>query len=180
MRKRNLCLLSLLLLLALAGEASAGGYADGKPLRFDLYYGYLIVVRGGVGPFRNLHFLLDTGASPSIVDRKLMQKLHLGETPGVLAGINGRVQAGLTTVPSLQFGAVRKENFPAVIEDLSFFDKALPVRVDAVIGLDVLGQVPFEIDYASGRILFGSIASLEEFPALADAGGTSHGDRGTQ
>lgn len=160
MRNRYLRLLSLLLLLALAGEASARGYTDGKPLRFDLYRGYLIVFRGAAGPLKDLNFVLDTGASPTVVDRKLMQKLHLGETPGVLAGINGRAQTGMTTVPSLQFGAVRKENFPVLVEDLSFFDRALPVRIDAVIGLDVMAQMPFEIDYASDQIHFGSVSAL--------------------
>lgn len=160
MRNRYFRLLSLILLLALAGEASARGYTEGKPLRFDLYRGYLIVARGAAGPLKDLNFVLDTGASPTVVDRRLMQKLHLAETPGVLAGINGRVQTGLTTMPDLEFGAVRKDGFPVLVEDLSFFDKVLPVRIDAVIGLDVLGQTPFEIDYGSGQIVFGSVPAL--------------------
>jgi predicted aspartyl protease len=161
MRGRNFCLLSLLILLALAVEPPARGYTDGKPLRFDLYRDYLIVARGSVGSQKDLNFLLDTGANPTVLDRRVVQKLHLQEVPGVLAGINGRVQAGRATVPSLQFGPNRRDNFGVVVEDLSFFSKALPVRIDGVIGLDVVGQSPFEIDYAAGRILFGSIPSLK-------------------
>jgi predicted aspartyl protease len=161
MRGRGLCLLSLLMFLALAGEPLARGYTDAKPLRFDLYRDYLIVARGSVGSQKDLNFLLDTGANPTVVDRRVAHKLHLQERPSVLAGINGQVQAGLATVPSLQFGPIRRDNFGVVVEDLSFFSKAIPVRIDGVIGLDVVGQSPFEIDYAASRIFFGPMPSLK-------------------
>jgi len=161
MRGRNLCLLSLLMLLALAVEPLARGYTDARPLRFDLYRDYLIVARGSVGSQKGLNFLLDTGTSPTVLDRRVAQKLHLQERPSVLAGINGRVQAGQATVPSLQFGPIRRDDFAVVVEDLSFFSKAIPVPIDGVIGLDVVGQSPFEIDYAASRILFGPIPSLK-------------------
>jgi predicted aspartyl protease len=161
MRGRSFCLLSFLMLLALAVEPSARGYTDGKPLRFDLYRGYLIVARGSVGSQKDLNFLLDTGANPTVLDRRVVQKLHLQEAPGVLAGINGRVQAGQATVPNLQFGPIQRDDLAVVVEDLSFFSKALPVRIDGVIGFDVVGQSPFEIDYAASRILFGPVPSLK-------------------
>ena len=63
-------------------------------------------------------------------------------------------------MPSLQFGPVRQDNFPVLIEDLSFFQKALPVHIDAVVGLDMLGQSAFEIDYTSREIRFGPPSSL--------------------
>jgi hypothetical protein len=54
---------------------------------------------------------------------------------------------------------------------LSFFDKALPVRIDAVIGLDVVGQGAFEIDYSSRQINFGPISSLKNSLRLQMKGG---------
>jgi hypothetical protein len=61
----------------------------------------------------------------------------------------------------LQIGPTRRDNLPVVIEDLSFFDKALPVRIDGVIGLDVVGQTAFEIDYSSREINFGPISPFK-------------------
>ena len=171
MRGRNFCLLSLLTLLALAGELPARGYTDAKPLRFDLYHDYLIVARGSVGSQKGLNFLVDTGANPSVLDRRVAQKLHLQERPSILAGINGRVQAGQATVPSLQFGPIRRENVNMVVADLSFFSKAIPVPIDGVIGLDVVGQTPFEIDYAASQISFGPIPSLKNSVPLELRGG---------
>ena len=161
MRGRTFCLLSLLMLLAVAVEPPARGYTDGKPLRFDLYRNYLIVARGSVGSQKDLNFILDSGANPTVLDRRVAQKLHLQEAAGVLAGVNGRVQAGLVTVPNLQFGPIQRENLSVVVEDLSFLSKALPVRIDGVIGFDVVGKDPFEIDYTANRILFGPMPSLK-------------------
>ncbi len=166
MRGRNFCLLSLLILLALSSEPPARGYTDTKPLRFDLYRDYLIVARGSVGSQNDLNFLVDTGTNPTVLDRRVAEKLHLQERPSILAGINGRVQAGQATVPDLQFGPIRIDNFRVVVEDLTFFSKAIPVRIDGVIGLDVVGQIPFEIDYTASRITFGSIPSLKNSVSL--------------
>jgi predicted aspartyl protease len=168
---RNFCLLSLLVLLALASALPARGYTEAKPLRFDLYHDYLIVARGSVGSQKGLNFLVDTGANPSVLDRRVAQKLHLQERPSILAGINGRVQAGQTTVPSLQFGPIHRENVNMVVADLSFFSKAIPVPIDGVMGLDVVGQTPFEIDYAAGQISFGLIPSLKNSVPLELRGG---------
>jgi hypothetical protein len=81
------------------------------------------------------------------------------------------VLAGRTIVPSLKVGPVRRENLPVLVEDLSFLEKALSDRIDAVIGLDVLGQGPFEIDYISHRIYFDPVPSLANSLPLELKGG---------
>jgi predicted aspartyl protease len=163
MRVRNYCWLSLLTILLVAGEPAARGYTEGHAVRFDLYSNYLIVGRGSAGPLKGLNFVLDTGASPTVLDRRLAQKLGLQEFPAKIAVLEGSVLAGQATMPSLEFGPIRRDNFNVLIEDLSFVQKALPIRVDAVVGLDVLGQFPFEIDYTSREIRFGW------FPLLASS-----------
>jgi predicted aspartyl protease len=160
MRGHYLYVLSLLIVLAIGGEPVARARADGQAVSFDLYRDYLIVARGSAGPVKGLNFLLDTGASPTVLDRRVAQKLHLDETPASIAVVEGSVHAGQATLPSLKFGPVQKDSLPVLIEDLSFFQKALPVHIDAVIGLDVLGAGPFEIDYTSREIRFGAVTHL--------------------
>jgi predicted aspartyl protease len=159
MRDHHLWVLSLLIVVTMAGEPVARANGDKQAVRFDLYRDYLIVARGSASPMKNLNFLLDTGANYTILDRRLTQKLHLHELPSTLTGLNGSVAARQAIVPTLQLGPMRRDNLPVVLGDLSFLDKALPVRIDAVIGLDLIGQGAFEIDYISRQIHFGSIPS---------------------
>jgi predicted aspartyl protease len=160
MRKRNFWWLTLLTILPLATQAAVGSDTKTQALRFDLYRDYLIVATGSAGSEQGLHFLLDTGASPSVLDRRLADKLHLLESPASIAVLGGSVQAGQAVVPSLHFGPMQKDNVSVLVEDLSFFQKALPLHIDAVIGMDVLGETPIEIDYTSREIYFGSLPRL--------------------
>ena len=66
----------LLTTCALLSMACSG--SDGpNEVPFKLYRGYLIVVRGSIGGLKNLNFLVDTGAVPSVVDTRIARKLHL-------------------------------------------------------------------------------------------------------
>jgi hypothetical protein len=56
---------------------------------------------------------------------------------------------------------LKRSNLRVVTADLSFYEKVLPVRIDAVVGLDVLGQRPFVIDYPARVIRFEPVPSLQ-------------------
>jgi predicted aspartyl protease len=173
MRGRNFWCLSLLTLVTLAGEplARASQGALEATVGFTLYHDYLIVAQGSAGPLKGLNFLVDTGATPSILDRRLAQRLGLDELPGSIVFINGSVPAGQAIVPSLEFGPMQRHNLPIQVEDLSFFERALPLHIDAVIGLDVLGQSAFEIDYTRWQIHFGYFRPLaNSLPLRIEAG----------
>ena len=159
--------LSVLMSLAVAGQPLARGYRETRArqtkqttVRFDLYRDYLIVARGTAGPLKGLNFLLDTGAIPTVLDPRIARKLHLEERPASIAVLGGRVQGGQAVVPSLEFGPIQRHDLSVLVEDLSFLEKALPVRIDAMIGLDVLGQSSFVIDYTSRAIHFGPAPPL--------------------
>lgn len=167
MRGRHFRLLVALTVLAVVGQPVARGSSKivtggswKTTVGFELYRDYLIVVEGSAGPLKGLNFLLDTGASPSVLDSKVAGKLHLNVVPTGIAVLNGNVQGGTATVPTLQFGSIRRGDLPILVEDLSFLKKALPIQVDGIIGLDVLGQSSFVIDYASHEIRFGPAPSM--------------------
>jgi predicted aspartyl protease len=178
MRGLNFWCFSLLTVLAVAGEPGARGYqarmvnppVTKATVRFELYRDYLIVASGKAGKWKGLNLLIDTGATPTVLDRQLAQKLGLEEESSSITLVNGKMGAGRATLPSLEFGPMRWENLPVMVEDLSFFQRALPVRIDAVIGLDVLGS-SFEIDYLSRKIYFGPLPPLtNSLPLRFEAG----------
>lgn len=153
--------------LATAGQASANGIhrqlspeamnSQNGTVRFDLYQGYFTVVHGSIGPLKNLNFFLDTGTNPAVLDSRIARKLNLhGGDPVRIAIVGGRAPGEETSLPSLRIGPVQRSNLTVVVTDLSFFRKVVPIHIDAIVGLDVLGKEPFVIDYSARVIRFGA------------------------
>jgi hypothetical protein len=167
MRGRYFWLIVVLTSLALVGQPAAWGYRESAHLAktsvgFQLYRDYLIIVQGSVGPLKGVNFLLDTGANTTVLDPRLARKLHLDATPTSVAVLSGGVKGGIAIAPSLQFGPIHRDNVRVLIEDLSFIQDALPFRIDAIVGLDLLGQSAFVIDYASREIRFGPAPAMPD------------------
>ena len=127
---------------------------------FHLYWGYLVLVEGSIGNVQKLHFLVDTGANPSVVDQKIAHTLGLAEKPARVTLSTSSVQTRLVVLPSLLMGPVRVESLPVLTQDLSYFQKALAYRVDAIVGMDVLRKSSFGINYRTKEMLFGPTGSL--------------------
>jgi predicted aspartyl protease len=128
------------------------------PIR--LFWNYLVIVEGSIGSVQKLHFLVDTGAYPSIVDQKIARNLGLAEQPARVNLANKSIQTGRVILPSLLLGPLRVEALPVLTQDLSYMEKAVGYKVDAIIGLDVLRRSSFTIDYRSKEILFGPVEGL--------------------
>jgi len=125
-----------------------------------LYGGYLVIVEGTIGNIHKLNFLVDTGACPSVVDHKIARDLKLVEQPERVNLWNKSVQARQVVLPSLVLGPVHVESVPVLTEDLSFLRNALGFKVHAIVGLDVLRQSSFMINYKAKEILFGTPKTL--------------------
>lgn len=124
-------------------------------LDFKLYRGYLIVVSGSVGGVKNLHFLLDTATSESIADQRLVERLGARQHPGTLYVPGETVSAGQAVLSDLRAGPLSVKSVSVSILDLASWEQALRTHIDMLIGLDVLGQCSFTIDYEARRIFFG-------------------------
>jgi hypothetical protein len=164
---RYLRLLKVWTALALIGQPVAQAYRIAAPPRpakttvpFQLYRDYMIVVQASAGPFKGLNFLLDTGATPSVLSPRLAQKLHLVAAPTAIPVLGGSAPGATATLSSLQLGPLHKQDLRVLIEDLSFIEKWLPFRIDGIVGLDLLAQSPFVIDYPSRELRFGPTAPM--------------------
>src|SRR5215475_4302958 len=125
-------------LLALSTTAAA----EVTQLKFDLLEGYLVLVRANVGPLEDLRLLVDTGAVPSMLDRRIAKKLgpDIHETENVSFGQKARISTAV--LPELRLGPLAAHGCRVGIGDLSFLH-----GVDGIIGLDILSQGSFTIDY---------------------------------
>jgi len=132
---------------------------------FKLYRGYVIVARGSMGNLTNLNFVIDTGAVPSVLDRRIAQRLHLTGAIEKLSVFTQKLDLERVIAPDVNLGPFHAAALPAVIGNLSFAEETLGTRVDAVVGLDLLKQNPFTIDYRSRKLTLGpidtSLAAIE-------------------
>ena len=116
------------------------------------------MVRGEIGDEKRLNFLIDTGAQPTVIDARFARRLHLEGSAQTLSLFNQEFQSRQTVLPEIRLGPVRAKSVRVLVNDLSFIEAGLGVRIDALVGLDVLGGQSFSIDYESQRIEFGPVA----------------------
>lgn len=142
--------------LAFAGDlASANPRSAGRvpEVPFKLYQGCVIVVLRRIGNLENQNLLLDTGSYPSLVDKNACTKLGLQGTPKRLSLFNKNISSEVVLLPDLQFGPVTRRNLPVMVADFAGISGGLRIRIDAVIGVDVLGGTSFTVDYEKHRVL---------------------------
>jgi Aspartyl protease len=135
---------------------------------FSLRQGYMIMVEGRVADLDRLNLVIDTGTNPSMIDKSIADKLNLKGIQRGLSLFNKDLASETVMLPDLELGHWHRANLQVMVADFSKIGKGLGVRVDGVLGLDVLGATSFTIDYQKSRILFH--ASQERYSASFAAG----------
>jgi predicted aspartyl protease len=158
-----LCLLSLCAAGAVCPKDSS--------IPFKLHRGYVVVVRGSVGGAKDLNFVVDTGAVPSVISQRIARKLKLRGTEDVLSTFARKSMATRVNAPEVRLGPLHASQMDVLVRDLSSVSETLGIRVDAIVGFDLLGRSAFTIDYGCKRLFFGpidpSLASVPYKPGLA-------------
>jgi len=101
------------------------------------------------------NFLLDTGTSPSIINRELAGPLDLRMSSAVLASVGRDSNVKQALLAEIDIGPIRVNALPVFVSDLSALEKDLGVPIAGVIGLDVLSKASFRLDYQKKCIEFG-------------------------
>ena len=122
-----------------------------------------------LGPAKEL-FLLDTGAVDTVVAPAAAERAGLGETARpVLTAINASFGVRpLVRVDELSIGSWIYTDFEAIVLDTSHLHAALGREISGIIGMNVLSQTPFEIDFVNDVLRIGG--SLEAFAAGRPSG----------
>lgn len=163
MKVRNSLVLPVLFLSVTSASFSrptqgSGASAPlGEPeLPFHLLSGMLIHVEGQIGAQTHLKFALDTGASISIVDSKLANKLSLSRQPAQSFNFDRTLTWQQAVIPEVRFGPTRAANVVMLVGHLAEYSE-FARNTDVIIGTDILKLANFTIDYDDRKIIFHSM-----------------------
>jgi len=121
---------------------------------FAVQHDFLVVIDGQIGDVPGLKFILDTGATRSIVDTRIANRLSLPLRPGKVLNYDRFASVGWTSLPQLQVGAVQFHDFPVMVGDLRRFSEFTD-NVDGILGLDILASATsILIDYPRHLVIF--------------------------
>ena len=138
-----------------------GKHSDAvREIPFKLYRNHWVIAVGSLGGSEQRNLLIDTGTNPTLVDDTTAGELGLervSRSLGSTSVVNGSVPTYYSILPTLDLGPIHREAMPVAVTDLSWLREQIGFQVDAVVGLDVLAQLNFQIDYQSRRISFGAI-----------------------
>jgi hypothetical protein len=130
----------------------SGAAARDIPLDLD---GVHIFLQGELNDSQPLWFVLDTGASITVVDTDLAQELGLELTGKVMAGGQGEGKAEVNLIQDASFrvpGVEINGQTVAAIALREILEARFGHPIDGVLGYDFISRFVVEIDYAHGRL----------------------------
>ena len=137
-----------------------------QEIPFQLFEGHVVLVEGSVRGLQPLRVIIDTGATHSVVSKRIVKKLGLkryAQSSKVHAF--GRPQKTETVV-------LNQVRIGPMLTTMVCFVSDLPwSKVDVIVGMDVLQRHNLTIDYARKTIRFGVRESFEAtIPFRLEAG----------
>jgi len=120
------------------------------------------------------NFWLDTGSSMTMLASDVAQDLNIiPVVPDTLEIVTstGRVTANPSIIPEMQIGQVVVRNAPTMIVTESMMriseprpvDQGTRMKLDGIIGFDIIRQLDIEVDYGEGTIRLRNPASSRRF-----------------
>jgi Aspartyl protease len=133
--------------------SSAVAKQEINAIPFAVQHGFLVVIEGQIGEISGVKFILDTGATCSMVDTRIAKRLALALQPGKVLTYDRFAAVGWAKLPQLQVGTVQFHDTPVMVGDLRNFSEFAD-DVDGVLGLDILATATsIVIDYPRHVVL---------------------------
>src|SRR5262245_4652341 len=117
-------------------------------------------------------FVLDTGASATVIARELAKELALKSIEKHSArGAGGDVEVSLVAVKSLDVGGAVVHDVTCAASDISGIEERLGGHIDGVLGFNFLSRFKLTIDYKAKKLI------LDRYPEKASAPDRVDGDQ---
>ncbi len=142
--------------LAVLATCRAPAWAECQSASLPLSFSgqvFEVPVRSGGGV---MHFVLDTGAVRSVIDRETARRLHVASDPrhlSAIIGVGGRGAAVPDVVlPQVALGSERLGELRLAVGNLHASTSGR-ARHDGVLGADILSRYDVEIDFPGRRLV---------------------------
>jgi hypothetical protein len=107
---------------------------------------------GDAGPFT---FILDTGASMTVLTTKTADAIHLARGGDATAtGSGGVKSASISVVDQLSVGATHVEHLSVAITDVPHVEKAIGRSIDGILGYNFFRDHCVQLDYSRSEVRF--------------------------
>jgi aspartyl protease len=127
--------------------------ATASAIPFRLKSGFLIQVEGRIGQLKGLKFILDTGATHSVIDRRIARRFPLILSHKEVFNFDRFVGVDWAEFSDVYVGPIEVRNVSMMITDLGKASE-LAGDADAIIGLDLLTMAAsIGIDYDSKSVM---------------------------
>ena len=114
-----------------------------------------ILVKGRLNNGEELDFLFDTGASDTIIDRRVAAENYLlKEGLAGMQALSGSVMTNTSTIGRLELGNLIVNDIEARILDLSSQSRHLGRRLGGIIGTNVISKFVVGVDYGKTSLTF--------------------------
>ena len=121
---------------------------------FELVSGFLLVVNGQIGNLGVMRFIIDTGATTSVIDAKVADRLRLPRSAGKVMTFDRRIPVEWAEIPEFRVGPIVAKTLRVMVIDLARYSR-YGKGVDGVVGLDLLTRSEhLGIDYDRRILLF--------------------------
>ncbi len=128
-----------------------GNSAENVPFRFSGNHIYMRVTVS----CKERYWVLDTGASMSVISAKFAKELGL-ETSGNMKGgaANSTVDVQFATLPPFSVKGIEFDAQQIAVIDLEPLNKLINIQIDGILGFDFLSRFVTKVDYAHELVSF--------------------------
>jgi predicted aspartyl protease len=139
----------------LLGISPGGGKSAGGIPFESTAQGSLVVIRARVNGHGPFPFVVDTGASATVLSPTLAGRLGLSGEVGETMGVMGGLDAQVVTLESLEAGGKTLKGVSAAVIDIfDYTSQGAGTQVEGIIGHTFLKEFVVEFDYEERTLTF--------------------------
>ncbi len=126
------------------------------PLRLAKPNRPIILVDVLVNALETYQFVLDTGASQTVVSPELAEQMPIKEIKAdSIVGVGGPTRSLVGILKSLSVGQASLRNITVIVADIfSALSQAVGAKMDGILGFNFLNKFKLEIDYPNESLRF--------------------------